>query len=39
MVSVAVDPGRRDQAREGFERFEGREGEMERPSGVGRAGL
>jgi hypothetical protein len=27
VIAVVVDPGRRDQAREGFEELEGREGE------------
>jgi hypothetical protein len=38
-VFPLVDPGRRDQVREGFEKLERREGaRWVRPSGVGRAG-
>jgi hypothetical protein len=39
VVAVAVDPGRRDQAREGFEKFERREGEESAAVGGGAGGL
>jgi hypothetical protein len=38
VIAVAVDPGRRDQAREVSRNSRGERARMERPSGVGRAG-